>query len=189
MKKIVLVFIVSLSFLATYAQEEDFHKHELKVAIGNSWWLYNGEEYDEIIHFNTSVSYLYRPVKWFWMGANVVNYFGNVLHYTQREYHINNEFYDLEKTKLRYSFVFAPEVRFSYVNRKELTLYSALSGGWLWSNGIDNDYQHYPRQIPYVQVTFFGFTTNFGANNNIFLGGEFGGGHKGLINFHGGYRF
>jgi len=187
MKKIALIYIVSLLFLATHAQEEDFYKHEIKAAIGNSWWLYNGENHNEIIHCNVSVSYLYRPVKWFWIGANVVNYFGNAFHYTQREYDTNGEFRDFEKMKLRYSFVFAPEARFSYVNRKELTLYSALSGGWLWGNGVSGEYN--APQIPYVQVTLFGFTTNFGENNNIFLGGEVGGGHKGLINFHGGYRF
>jgi hypothetical protein len=59
-----------------------------------------------------------------------------------------------------------------------------------WGNGINNMEKKYAGPIPYIHLTYFGFSINFGKNNHIFLGGELGAiPFKGLINFHGGYRF
>jgi len=191
MKKIALICITSVSFLLAHAQNENFYKHELKAALGStSFWLYEELlKYDERIYYNISVSYLYRPMKWFWMGTNVVNHFGNILRYTWREYDTNGTYRDVENLKMKYAFTFAPEIRFSYLNIKAALLYSSFSCGWIWHNGFDDATQQYPQQRKYVHVTLFGFAANFGANNNIFLGGELGNGYKGLFNFHGGYRF
>ncbi|MCL2328548.1 MAG: hypothetical protein FWC39_08565 [Bacteroidetes bacterium] len=190
MKKYILVFIVSFSFLFAHAQNEDFYKHELKAAIGTPSLIYNQVVLERNVRFNNpSVSYLYRPVKWFWMGANVVNYFGNTLHYTWREYDTNGEYRDFSKSKRKYAFTFAPEIRFSYLNRTHSILYSSFSTGWCWENGYDNASQRYPLQRRHLHITWFAYSANFGKNSNIFLGGELGSGYKGFFNFHGGYRF
>ena len=191
MKKSALIFIVLFFFTAVHAQENDFYKHELKIAVSTPSWIYNELvlERNERFNISPSVSYLYRPVKWFWVGANVVNYFGNTLYYHWREYDTNGEFHDFTKSKMKYAFAFAPEIRFSYVNKDNHILYSSFSGGWCWENGYDKRFQSYPLRRDYIQITYFGFTVNFGKNNNIFLGGELGSGLKGALNFHGGYRF
>jgi len=191
MKKIALICIVSLLFLATHAQEENFYKHEIKAAIGTPSVIYNEIMLKGNVQFyvSPSVSYLYRPVKWFWMGANVINYFGNRLYYNVREYNTAGEYRDFSLSKIKYAFAFAPEVRFSYLNKKHWLLYSSFSAGWCWENGYSNVLKQYPLQRKYLQITWFGFSTNFGENDNIFLGGELGSGMKGALNFHGGYRF
>ena len=190
MKKIALVCIVLLPFLAVHAQEENFHKQELKVSCGTPSWIYNLMlERNEKFYFTASVAYLYRPIKWLWFGANAVNYFGNKIYYNVREYNTSGEFHDFTKSKKKYAFALAPEVRFSYINKKECILYSSLSNGWCWENGYDLAWRKYPYKRGYMHITWLGFSVNFGENHTSFLGCELGSGFKGLFNFHGGYRF
>ncbi len=191
MKKIVLIFVVSFSFLCAHAQEDNFYKHELKISIATPSFIYNQLllERSEKFNFTPSVSYLYRPLKWFWMGVNVVNYFGNTIFYHWREYDTNGEFNDFSLSKKKYAFAFAPEIRFSYLNNPHCILYSSYSTGWHWENGYNTVSTQYPLQRRFFHITWFACSANFGKNNNIFLGGELGSGMKGAFNFHGGYRF
>ena len=191
MKRIIFIVTILLSTSFLFAQKDTaFYRHEVKASCSDAIlasiiWNTDGGGY----YVNFSVAYLYRPVKWFWVGGNIVNYVGNIIYYNWREYYPNGSFRDFSKSKIKYCAVFAPEIRFSYLNRRKIILYSALSGGVGLENGYDSKYVKYPRVVPYFHITYFGFSINFGAKNNIFLGGEGGTGFKGFVNFHGGYRF
>jgi len=193
MKKPFFIIIVALFACNLYAQKDStFYKHEVKASVGDAFlssifftdpWNYDHKN-DAFLYVNLSFSYFYRPVKWFWIGGNFINYFGEKINYIWREYE-NGEFEDLEKSKNKYRAAIAPEIRFSYLNKKNAILFSSISGGV----GFENSYYE---RIPisyYFHLTFFGFSCNFGKNNNIFLGCDVGVGFKGILNFHGGYRF
>ena len=189
MKRIVFLSILFFSALISYAQEDvTFYKHEVRASLGPSlvsnMWISN-----ETIHSNFSVAYFYHPVKWFWVGGNFVNIFGNKTYYHWREYSVDGNFKDSSKSKIKYCAVIAPEIRFSYYQNKELFLYYALSYGIAWENGYSDRYKKYPQNLEYFQVTYFGISCNLGKNNNFFFGSEFGFGCKCLISMNGGYRF
>ena len=191
MKRIVFIAIVLFATLRLYAQKNTvFYKHEVKVSVGDAIIPSVFQIDKKSRHYcNVAFSYLYRPEKWFWVGGNFVNYFGNRIYYNWREYDENGNFNDFSKSKMKYSVAIAPEMRFSYLNKKAAILYSSLSGGLGLENGYDDNAHKYPGIIPYFHLTYFGFSVNFGKDNNIFLGGELGFGYKGFGNIHGGYRF
>jgi len=194
MKRVVFIALILLSTLVLCAQK---YKHEVKVSCGDalmtsvflSLTSWNDEKNNVVLYVNVSFSYFYRPLKWFWVGGNFVNFVGGKISYHWREYYPNGHYKDFSKSKLKYCAVIAPEIRFSYFNRKNAILYSALSGGVGLVDGYDSKWQKYPKVVSYFHITCFGFSCNFGKNNNIFLGGELGLGMKGFGNIHAGYRF
>jgi hypothetical protein len=189
MKRIILLTVI-LFFATTLSAQKDstFYSHEVRASFGgglmSAFWFGN-----KIAYVQFSVGYFYRPVKWFWVGGNFINYFGPTIYYHWREYNPDGSFKDFSKSKPKYYGVFAPEVRFSYLNKKQIILYSALSGGIAFENGYDELNQKYPRILPYFHITTFGVSGNFGKDKNIFFGGELGFGFKGVLNIHAGYRF
>ena len=189
MKRITLIAVIFLSTWVLYAQENTvFYKHELRASFGPSLvsgiWLQSG-----MFYRNFSVAYFYRPVRWLWVGGNFVNIFGDKIYYHWREYSVDGSFEDFSKSKIKYCAVIAPEIKYSYFYKKEVLLYGAISGGIAWEDGYDEAKKKYPRTLPYFHLTYLGLSYKFGKNENIFLGGEFGIGMKGLISMHGGYRF
>jgi hypothetical protein len=188
MKRITVPALILFFTSFLYAQKDTaFYKHEVKASAGPSFatafWL------NEMCYANLSFTYLYRPVRWFWVGANLVNFVGDEISYHWREYYPNGSFRDFTKSKLKYCLAIAPEIRFSYLNRRSVVLYSALSAGIAIEDGYSTRKEKYPVILPYMQITYFGFSCNFGKNKNIFLGGEIGIGCKGVFNIQGGYRF
>ena len=189
MKRIICIVVILFSISVLYAQKDtSFYKHEVKASVGYTLlsfvWLQ-----EDYTYVSFSVSYSYRPLKWLWVGGNFVNYFGESIHYNWREYDANGNFKDFVKSKVKYCAVIAPEIRFSYLNRENVILYSALSAGVGLEGGYDKKHHKYPYIFPYFHVTLFGVNGNFGRNNNIFIGTEFGIGKKGFLQLHGGYRF
>ena len=185
MKRINFLAILWLYTLTLHAQKEtDFYKHELKVSVGDTKLPLVKK-----VNYNFSVAYFIRPVRWLWIGGNFINYLGGKVYYNRREYNTNGDFNEFSKSKLKYCAVIAPEIRFSYINKKSVVLYSAFSTGVGWENGYDSKWEKYPKTISYLHATLFGISCNFGPHNNVFLGSELGIGFKGLINIHGGYRF
>ena len=201
MKKNIFLAAILLFTTVSYAQKDtSFYRHELKVAIGDALWAETFWTYDAWgsennrknsarLYATISFSYHYRPLKWLWVGGNLIGYAGERIYYTSREYYPDGRFQDFSKSKLKFCAVIAPEIRFSYLNRKGVILYSALSGGIGIENGYNRVNNTYPEINGYFQITFLGVSINFGENKNIFLGGESGLGYKGFNNFHGGYRF
>jgi hypothetical protein len=191
MKRINFTVVVMLVASALYAQEDtDFYKHEIRVAFGDASitseiWLEKGVRFS-----NFSFSYFYRPEAFFWAGINFMNYIGGKTHYNWREYAVDGSFKDFSESKKKYCAIIAPEVRWSFMNRKAIILYGAFSGGIGFENGFDTHRQKYPKTLfPCLNLTLFGLTGNFGKNSNIFLGGELGVGFKGIGSIHAGYRF
>lgn len=85
--------------------------------------VYRGEKGTTL--FNWSFSYLYRVCKFLWVGADVT-YIGfyDVYYdkFTHQKAYINSD----------QLFTFMPKIRFSYLNRKYVTLYSGISCGIGW---------------------------------------------------------
>ena len=169
MKRITIIILILLFTKALHAQQDSIYKHEIRISAGwyllSPLWINSGSCFAKL-----SFDYYYRPFKWFWVGGNFINYFGEPLHYSWREYDINGKFKDFEKSKPKYCAVIAPEIRFSYLNKESLILYSALSWGVGIEDGYDDRRRKYPIIFPrYFQVTYFGFSCNFGKNDNIFF--------------------
>ena len=189
MKRAVLIAVFLIFAFALQAQKDTlFRKHELRASVGDAL-LFSIFFPKNVYPVNVSVSYFYRPVKWFWVGGNFLNYFGRSIPYQWREYYVNGNYQDFSKSKMAYSGVIAPEIRFSYLNRKSIILYSAFSAGIGFENGYDNKLQKYSRRFSYLHFTCFGFSYGFEQNERIFMGGEFGIGYKGFLEIHAGYRF
>ena len=189
MKRILIITVILFSTSVLCAQKDtSFYRHEVKASAGLSFitslWL---QEDGTIANF--SVSYSYRPLKWLWGGVNGINYFGERIYYDWREYDVNGNYKDFSTSKIKYCFVIAPEIRFSYLNRESIILYSALSAGVGWEDGYGDRYNKYPHTFSYFHVTLFGISGNLGRNKNIFIGGELGIGMKGFFQIHAGYRF
>ena len=198
MKQVFFIAIIVLFTSALHAQRDtSFYRHEIKVSVGGALlaqilWTYDAwsdRRQNADLYLNVSFSYLYRPVKWFWVGGNFINYFGSKIYYTSREFFPDGSFQDFSKSKIKYCAVIAPEVRFSYLNKKEIILYSAISGGVCFENGYNSNRYKYPEINYYLQITFIGVSGNLDKKNKIFLGGEFGLGHKGFGNIYFSYRF
>ncbi|MDR1591758.1 MAG: hypothetical protein LBS16_02590 [Prevotellaceae bacterium] len=145
---------------------------------GYSWML--PLTYSEPIYIGgLSLSYYYHPAKWFWVGG-----------WAYGAATSGGEVYDAHTDKLLrtndcFMLSIAPAVRFSYLNRKAVTLYSGLAFGFsfLWTDtGVNNTGFEL---LPASQVTFFG--VSFGKK--LFGNVELGIGMKGIISAGIGYRF
>jgi hypothetical protein len=191
MKRIIIIVAILLSASGLYAQGNNaFYKHELRFAAGDALLFSTMLEYESMHYNNLSLSYFFRPDKNVWVGANFVGYLGEKIYYDKREYYTDGSFKDFSKSKMKHLFILAPEFRVSYLNKESIIFYSSLAGGVGWENGYDSQWQKYPQRLyPCLNLTFFGLSCNMGKNNNIFIGGEFGLGFKGIGSIHGGYRF
>jgi len=196
MKRIISIAVILLFTQVLHAQKNtEFYKHELKLSIGDSFtsWAWDWPHVPDggkSFYANLSVSYLYRPVKWFWVGGNFVNFLGEKLYYDRLSYDFDGNITKFSKSKIKYCAIIAPTIRFSYRNTETITIYSALSVGIGLEDGYDYRLQEFPVIIyPYIQVTCFGISGNFGKSKNVFVGGEFGLGYGSVISVHGGYRF
>ena len=134
-----------------------------------------------------SMDYHYRASKWFWLGLTA----GYNL-YKEKGY---GEPENLTWQYKEHHFLIMPSLRFSYLNRPHLTLYSGLSVGLYIKHGleyIDNDLLFTPmtpdhnRVFSAFQLTAFGLKA--GAKH-WFGSFELGAGIKGFVNFGVGYEF
>ena len=193
MKRIICIAIILLGISVSHAQTDTtFYKHEVRVSVGEGFLpsVFSLLLPTEVMYSATfSVSYLYRPIKWLWVGGNFVNCLGAKIYYDWREYYPDGNYRDFTKSKRKYYAALAPEVRFSMLNKKYLILYGALSVGVGFEDGYDSKAVKYPKIFPYFQITPFGISGNVGKNKNIFIGGEVGIGYRSFFSVHGGYRF
>jgi len=197
MKKIIFAVAILLFTSALFAQGNDsiskfvFPRHEIKVSFGdaintNQMWKSNCNLVTNCMG-NLSISYSYRCLKWLWFGINAIHHIGK--RYDIREYDAENNFSDYEYAIKCYGFGLIPEIRFSYLNRKRVTLYSGIAVGYsLMINNID-DTPYKMKGLLSYHTTIFAFSCYFGKNQKIFMGGELGEGHRGIFIIHGGYRF
>lgn len=134
-----------------------------------------------------SMDYHYRASKWFWLGLTA----GYNL-YKEKGY---GEPENLTWQYKEHHFLIMPSLRFSYLNRPHLTLYSGLSVGLYIKHGReyrDDDCLIRPittdhnRVFSAFQLTAFGLKA--GAKH-WFGSFEMGAGIKGFVNFGVGYEF
>lgn len=212
MRKIGLLSALLFCTVAfAFAQEEEqdwrqvFPRHELSVGIGDPAWAYfqRGSIWDKLVTerfeipgdylgewFEPSVyhsdyivtcpislGYMFRLRNFLWLGGSV-SYMG-----------IFTKVFDARDDSFLYNstetqIAILPSVRFSYLNKKYVTLYSGISTGLLINidpaNGEKNVYIH-----PAMQLTAFGVSTG----RKFFGYTEIGWGYKGFITAGIGYRF
>lgn len=146
-----------------------------------------------------SLSYHYRVAKWFWIGLSA-----NYAYYHDPEKIQNGSEFMASCNREFHTIAFMPEVRFSYLNRPHVTLYSALSVGFAqffgteecynvtypenrhpWSyNGVSGDYA--PTRFSTFHVTLFGMKAGW---RHLFGSLELGAGYKGFGSVGIGYEF
>jgi len=157
---------------------QDFPKHELMLSIGDSYLIniWNTLDNFSIFYPTFSFSYHYRMAKWFWVGCSV-----NYSHFYNSEWGGTNEEY----------LSFIANLRFSYLNRKNITLYSGigigLGGGYypyvfsITSSGLVpfNNY------FTTFQITALGVKV---GGKNWFGDLELGVGYKGFVSLGAGYN-
>ena len=146
-----------------------------------------------------SLSSHYRLTKWFWLGLSF-----SVADYRDPEKIQNGSDFIASCNREYYTIAIMPEVRFSYLNRPHLTLYSALSVGYAqffgteecfdvtypenrhpwFSDGIDRDFA--PTQFSMLHVTLLGVKAGW---RHVFGSLELGAGYKGFGSVGIGYEF
>ncbi|MDR2980462.1 MAG: hypothetical protein LBV02_08525 [Bacteroidales bacterium] len=205
MKKIAL-FLVLFSFCAIgSAQTENnpvkpFRSHEISFNIGDPAFIkiftdyyYNNYYYNYgswmrddtytglyITTPTLTFTYLYRPLKWLWLGGCFA--------YTG-EYRIEYDKFSEEKIGSNNASLLslAPYIRFSYLNKEKVNLYSGFGLAMTYeikSSTVGRS-RHWLSTEFTGQMTFFG--VSFGKTVVGFA--EVGFGYKGIINMGIGYRF
>lgn len=207
-------FLVCVLFLMTafsgFAQEvepewrELFPRHEFSLGVGdptmaafqrhsvwdkliwdrwipdetlNDWFEPTTYHTDYVATCPISLGYMFRLRKFLWLGGSVsyMGIFGKV-------YDARNGDYLYNHTETQVAFL--PAVRFSYLNKKYVTLYSGVSTGFLLNfekdAGNTEVFFH-----PAFQVTAFGVSAGY----RFFGYTEIGVGYKGYIQAGIGYRF
>lgn len=176
-QRLILFFLISMGIHGVFAQEnsstlQDYKLNDIEIS---STYLVLPLVTNENAIPSVSLSYYHRIKKWFWIGT-ILN-FNNVTS--------DQEVFDFEgneKKKNYNCFGIAPTVRFSYVNKPNFLLYSALAVG------LQTIYQERKWSIatvPYFQGTWIGIS----YGKNVYFGGELGVGFKGILNVNVGCRF
>lgn len=205
-----LFSLAALSLLCTaVAQEEpdwktQFPRHEVMIGIGDNtigsmygcyspclfrgydyienrpnWFANNNTYYgDRYTTGSLSFGYMFRVKKWFWVGA-AATYLGTYSNVFDR----NTD----EKIGVQNEHIISllPYIRFSYLNKKYVTLYSALSIGGVLGVNRDPNCENFFEANLAGQLTAFGIT----VGKQWFGYTEFGIGMKGFVNAGFGYRF
>ena len=154
--------------------DKSFYRHEFRLGVSDPFGilLLKNEQVDflcirnqtntgidmpiinEDRHFTPLVSfdYHYRAAKWFWLGITTgYGYYKATVDYLPNgvvpAVEIPNAVVDSWQEK-EHQFIIMPEVRFSYLNRPHLTLYSGLAMGLLINRG------NYYRGTVYEDIWF-----------------------------------
>lgn len=131
-----------------------------------------------------SLSYMFSPVKWFSVGAYATYANTNYKHYDRRSGQ------RIGKTNIDH-FLFTPTVRFTYLNRPIVRLYSQVGIGvaHMTENGKYDDgsriYEKYDETYLSIQMTMFGVS----VGRRLYGFAEVAVGSIGCLNAGIGYRF
>ena len=207
--------------------DKSLYRHEFRLGVGDPFgiWLLKNEQVDflrirdntempiinEDRHFTPVVSfdYRYRAAKWFWLGITTgYGYYKGTVDYLPDgvvpAVDIPNAVVASWQEK-EHQIIIMPEVRFSYLNRPHVTLYSGLAIGLLINRGnyyrgtVNDDIwfdlvpeasfspqKNHTSVFSAFQLTAFGLKA--GANH-WFGSFEAGFGIKGIVNLGVGYEF
>ncbi|MDR3045993.1 MAG: hypothetical protein LBU51_00045 [Bacteroidales bacterium] len=203
MKKLLLLLLLLPFSLGVVAQDtvvtsKNFNRHEIKLSYGDAFLTnvyaniqttWSHYSFDYLKFGTTTLSYHYRALKYMWIGADFSVTPGS-MKYTIRSYY-NDQLQNIKTKNLyRACIAIAPSIRFSYLNREKIVLYSGLSIGLMINTAFNFEADRRFNQKMYnlyVQPTFFGF--NYYPHKNVAIGGEFACGSKGFLNAHIAYSF
>lgn len=183
---------------------EKLYKHEFKIEASYLLamrtlqlpWIHfptGDEESEEYIGKLTpifSACYHYRVAPWFWIGVSTnYSYYNKII---KVRYSWNGPLCEVGSRSYHLLGIM-PDIRFSYLNRPHVTLYSALSAGVdvHISGKYEGDKQYkdyYPDQLFYsaVHATLFGVKA---GGKHWFGSFELGVGYKGVVSAGVGYEF
>ena len=190
--------------IKTSAQEDpdwrrQFKRHEFTIGIGDparvnfhrnrrgtepnyypEVWMQNQSIFGDL--YTTcpiTLGYRFRVLKWLWVGGDVsyCGFFGS----------FRDLYTDQKVGDYRDHFIsIMPAVRFSYLNRKYVTLYSGIAGGIALEYGKTYpDYKFHNNHLA-LQCTLFGVSA---GSQSWFGFAELGWGFKGYVNAGFGFRF
>lgn len=190
--------------ITTSAQEvpdwrKQFKRHEFTIGIGDparvnyhrnrtgtepdfypEVWLQNQPVFGNV--YTTcpiTLGYRFRVLKWLWVGGDIsyCGFFGS----------FREPYTDQKVGAYRDHFIsIMPAVRFSYLNREYVTLYSGIAGGIAFEFGKTYpDYKFHNNHLA-LQCTLFGVSA---GNQSWFGFAELGWGFKGYANAGFGFRF
>lgn len=200
-----------------WTADKSLYRNEFRLGVSDPFglWLLKNEQVDflwigdswksiikENRHFTPvfSFDYHFRASKWFWLGLTTAcSYYKGTVDYVEGIVAAvdlpNVPVYSWQEKE--HQFVIMPEVRFSYLNRPHVTLYSGLAVGVLFNRGNcyrggtvpENLYhpdENHTSAFAAFQVTAFGVKA--GAKH-WFGSFEAGVGIKGFVNLGVGYEF
>ena len=202
MKKIILTMLCAIPLLTgLYAQEQPadwrqtMKRNEFSLSIGDpafanltryayfsetsgGSWLDIPTSTDVYTTCPITLSYRYRLLKWLWLGGDIsyCGFFG-----TSRNIYTGEPVYRYREN----SVCIMPAIRFSYLNREHVTLYSGFASGLKF--GSSESYNEKSRfvRLPF-QLTLFGVSA---GSQSWFGFAEFGVGNEGFAKAGFGYRF
>ena len=199
-----------------WTADKSLYRNEFRLGVSDPFglWLLKNEQVDflwigdswksiikENRHFTPVVSfdYHFRASKWFWLGLTTAcSYYKGTVDYIEGVVPAvdlpNVPVYSWHEKE--HQFVIMPEVRFSYLNRPHVTLYSGLSMGLLINRGnyyrgtvpeeLYRPGENHTSVFSAFQLTAFGVKA--GAKH-WFGSFEAGVGIKGFVNLGVGYEF
>ena len=201
MKKVIMMIWCVVPLLAgLYAQEQPadwrqtMKRNEFSLSVGDpvfaNWtrfvdfssargsWLEIPTTTDVYTTLPITLSYRYRLLKWLWLGGDIsyCGFFG-----TSRNIYTGEPMYRYRENTV----CIMPAVRFSYLNREHVTLYSGFASGLKFGfSKAYNEKQSYVR-LPF-QLTLFGVSA---GSQSWFGFAEVGVGNEGFAKAGFGYRF
>lgn len=206
MRKLGFLSLLLFFSFAAIAQDTEspkpfkaFNRHEVKLSYGDAFLTdiyatmftgaFNNNDFNYRKFGTTTLSYHYRLLKFMWLGLDFSFTPGN-RPYTTTYYNEGQTPHTETRNIYRAFIAVAPNIRFSYLNREKIVLYSALSLGVMFNADInfksDSRYD-IPFSHLYSQTTFLGF--NYYPHKNIAIGAELGIGSRGFLNAHIAYSF
>lgn len=171
------------------------YRHELRIEVGDPFgsllWMKvaNKQKYPQdavgrafAASPRIGINYHYRLSKWFWAGLSI--------DYTYAKDHTDYAYWEYIQER-RHFITIMPELRFSYLNRPHVTLYSGLAAGITTAPGYHmrswvEETVNNTKTFPSFQITALGIRA---GRDHLFGTFEAGFGFKGFASLGIGYAF
>lgn len=202
MKKAIVMLLCAVALCAgLYAQEQPsdwrqtMKRNEFSLSIGDpafanltrsvdfsssreGSWLDVPTTTNVYTSFPITLSYRYRLLKWLWLGCDI-SYCG--FYGTSRNIYTEEPVYKYRENTV----CIMPAIRFSYLNREHVTLYSGFASGLKFGFSEAYNEKHSYVRLPF-QLTLFGVSA---GSQSWFGFAEIGVGNEGFAKAGFGYRF
>lgn len=166
-------------YMSNLSRLQYFHCGDIG-SLGNlpSSWLAVATNTDVYTTLPFTFGYRFRLFKWVWLGGDI-SYCG--FYGTTRDVYSDEPVYKYRENML----CIMPAIRFSYLNREHVTLYSGFAVGIKFAYQKAFNCSTFYVKLPF-QLTLFGVAA---GSKNWFGFGELGIGNEGILKAGFGYRF